>query len=66
MGDEYRKLTPAQRVLLIEEIWDSLCEESDNLPVTAAQREELDRRLEDYALETLVPPGKRFALTCEQ
>jgi putative addiction module component (TIGR02574 family) len=47
MGDEIRKLTTAQRLLLLDEIWDSLLEESHEFPLTSEQREELDRRLED-------------------
>ena len=47
--DEIRKLSPAQRLLLVEDIWDSLADEPLSLPVTDAQREELDRRLEDYS-----------------
>jgi putative addiction module component (TIGR02574 family) len=42
--DELSRLTPPERLALISELWDSL--ESDQLPLTAAQRTELDRRLE--------------------
>ncbi len=49
MGDEIRKLSITQRLLLMEEIWDSLDTEANHLPVTDSQREELDRRLEDHA-----------------
>ncbi|MGI8978657.1 MAG: addiction module protein [Pirellulaceae bacterium] len=47
MGDEIRKLTTAQRLQLLDEIWDSLLEESHEFPLTSELREELDRRLED-------------------
>ncbi|MFN0016904.1 MAG: addiction module protein [Pirellulaceae bacterium] len=47
MGDEIRKLSAAQRILLVEEIWDSLLEDSTEFPLSLEQREELDRRLED-------------------
>ena len=50
MGDEIRKLSPAQRILLVEEIWDSLLEESHEFPLSSEQKEELDRRLEDCEL----------------
>jgi len=46
MGDESRKLTAAQRLLLLDEIWDSLLEESHEFPHTSEQRKELDRRVE--------------------
>ena len=39
------QLSPAERLALIGELWDSL--EASQVPVTAAQREELDRRLAD-------------------
>jgi putative addiction module component (TIGR02574 family) len=41
--DELVRLTPPERLALISQLWDSL--EDDQLPLTAAQREELDRRL---------------------
>jgi putative addiction module component (TIGR02574 family) len=41
--DELARLTPPERLALISQLWDSL--EDDRLPLTAAQREELDRRL---------------------
>jgi putative addiction module component (TIGR02574 family) len=42
--DELTRLTPPERLALISELWDSL--EDDQLPLTAAQTAELDRRLE--------------------
>jgi putative addiction module component (TIGR02574 family) len=41
--DELVRLTPPERLTLISQLWDSL--EDDQLPLTAAQRAELDRRL---------------------
>ena len=43
------RLTPEQRLRLLEKIWDSLSD--DDVPLTAAQREELDRRLDDLERE---------------
>jgi putative addiction module component (TIGR02574 family) len=40
-------LTTEQRLELIEEIWDSLIVTPDSVPVTPAQRQELERRLDD-------------------
>jgi putative addiction module component (TIGR02574 family) len=38
-------MSPEERLHLLEQLWDSL---SDNdVPLTGAQREELDRRLDD-------------------
>ena len=39
------RLTPEQRLRLLEQIWDSLSDA--DVPLTNAQREELDRRLDD-------------------
>ena len=41
--DDLARLTPPERLALISELWDSL--EEDHLPLTAAQKSELDRRL---------------------
>jgi putative addiction module component (TIGR02574 family) len=43
--DEIEQLSVAERVQLAEEIWDSIVATPERLPVTDAQREELDRRL---------------------
>lgn len=48
-------LTPEERLRLIEELWDSLTEKPGTVPLTNAQREELDRRLDD--LERSGPKG---------
>jgi len=42
--DELVRLTPPERLALISQLWDSL--EDDHLPLSAAQRAELDCRLE--------------------
>jgi putative addiction module component (TIGR02574 family) len=42
---EIKALSIPQRILVVEEIWDSIAAEQDHVPLTSAQREELDRRL---------------------
>lgn len=42
-NDEVVRLTAAERLALISQLWDSL--EADQLPLTAAQQAELDQRL---------------------
>ncbi len=42
-------LTAEERLELLEQLWDSLAERPGALPVTAAQKEELDRRLDEMA-----------------
>ena len=41
--DELVRLTPPERLALISQLWDSL--EDNQLPLTVAQRAELDSRL---------------------
>jgi putative addiction module component (TIGR02574 family) len=41
------KLTVEERLMLLERIWDSLSSDPDRVPLTEAQREELDRRLDE-------------------
>ena len=41
---DIKSLTPEQRLQLIEELWDSL--DDSDVPLTASQKEELDRRLD--------------------
>jgi len=41
------KLTTDQRLRLLEQLWESLRKTPDALPLTAPQREELDRRLDE-------------------
>lgn len=50
---DIEQLTPAERLDLIERLWDSLSE--DDVPVTDAQRGELERRLD--ALDREGPIG---------
>jgi len=45
---DYSHLTPDERVRLADELWESLADEPEGLPLTAAQAKELDRRLEAY------------------
>jgi putative addiction module component (TIGR02574 family) len=44
-------LSPEERLQLLEQLWDSLSETPEAIPMTDAQREELDRRLDDLDRE---------------
>jgi putative addiction module component (TIGR02574 family) len=44
---DIQSLSPAQRLELIELLWDSLAATPDAIPFTEAQRAELDRRLDE-------------------
>ncbi|OAI47903.1 hypothetical protein AYO44_08475 [Planctomycetaceae bacterium SCGC AG-212-F19] len=54
------RLSVAERIQLIQELWESLAPEVEREPLTDAERQELDRRLE--ALKTdpnnVVPWGE--------
>ena len=43
------ELSVAERIQLVEDIWDSIAVAPDSLPLTEDERQELDRRLEAYA-----------------
>jgi len=43
------QMSVAERIQLVEDIWDSIAAYPESLPVTDAQKEELDRRLQAYA-----------------
>ena len=45
---EISQLSVAERIQLAEDLWDSILAEPDKLPLTDAQTQELDRRLEEY------------------
>jgi putative addiction module component (TIGR02574 family) len=39
------RLSVAERIQLVEEIWDSIAASAEQLPLSEAQRRELDRRV---------------------
>ncbi|HLM55363.1 MAG TPA: addiction module protein [Pyrinomonadaceae bacterium] len=43
------RLTVAERIQLAEDIWDSVAAFPESVPLTDAQKEELDRRLQAHA-----------------
>jgi putative addiction module component (TIGR02574 family) len=45
---EIMELPVAERIQLVEDIWDSIVEAPEAMPLTPAQTEELERRLEAY------------------
>ena len=57
-------VSPEERLRLIEELWDSLNEKPGTVPLTDAQREELDRRLDD--LERSGPEGIAWEQVLQQ
>jgi len=52
------QLSVAERLLLVEELWDSIAAEPDSVPVPASHCAELDRRLAAYEKD----PGRLLTL----
>ena len=46
--DAIKRLSVAERVRLVQDIWDTLQPTADELPLTEEQREIVDRRLEEH------------------
>lgn len=51
MNKNLRQLSIAQRIQLVEDIWDSIADEQSAIALTEEQRTELDRRLEAYKID---------------
>ena len=43
--DTFDDMTPEQRLRYVQSLWDRIAENPEDVPVTDAQRAELDRRL---------------------
>ena len=50
MRDNLHTLPIVERIQLVEDLWDSIASDQNALPLTDAQRTELDRRLDAYSL----------------
>lgn len=48
---ELENLSASERLQLVQDLWDSIAAEPDSVPVTDAQKEELDRRLDAHRTE---------------
>ncbi len=44
---DYRHLSVAERLELVEQIWDSIAADADTLPLSESERQLLDERLAD-------------------
>ncbi len=42
-----------ERIRLVEDLWDSIAADQDNLPLTDEQKTELDRRLDAYETDKI-------------
>ena len=45
---ELRALPVVERIQLVEDLWDSIAEDSAGVPLTEVQLREIDRRLDDF------------------
>jgi putative addiction module component (TIGR02574 family) len=45
---EIKKLSVSEKILIVEDIWDSIALSGEELSVTPEQQEELDKRVHDY------------------
>ena len=45
---DFDALTVPERIQLVEDLWDSIAVSEVDIPVTTAQRDELDRRIEAH------------------
>jgi putative addiction module component (TIGR02574 family) len=55
---EIARLTVPEKILLLEDLWDSIAAEESSVPVPQGHREELDRRLAEYEKD----PGRLLTL----
>ncbi len=46
--DEIKKMGLSEKILIVEEIWDSIAKDSEYPDLTDAQRSELNRRIDSY------------------
>jgi len=55
---EIARLTIPERILLLQDLWDSIAAEESSVPMPQSHREELDRRLAEYEKD----PGRLLTL----
>ena len=48
---DFSELSPDERIQLAEDLWDSLADLADTMPMPAAHAEEIDRRRAAYRLD---------------
>jgi putative addiction module component (TIGR02574 family) len=53
---DFSHLTVAERIELAMQLWDSILPHADQVPLTEAQKQELDRRMAAYDAGDM-PPG---------
>lgn len=56
---EISKLSTAEKILLVEDLWDNIAKDKSNLPTPQSHIDELDRRLKRYRSN----PGNLLSLS---
>ena len=46
--EQINRLDPAEKIMLVEDIWDSIALQGESPPLSSKQKDELDRRLAAY------------------
>jgi putative addiction module component (TIGR02574 family) len=64
LTEQAKKLSISDRILLVEEIWDTIAEENQAFELTDAQKQELDRRLESARSDA--GQGRPFCRTWDE
>ena len=47
---ELKKFSVAEKILIVEELWESIAADQEKVKLTDEQRDELDKRVADYHL----------------
>ena len=53
LRNEIGKLDLADKLLLVEDVWDSIADDNETLPMPEWHRRELERRSDEYRMGTL-------------
>ncbi len=48
MDPNFDQMSPAERILYVQELWDRIAEHAEDVPVTEEMKAELDRRLAEH------------------
>ena len=48
LRQELSSLSQAEKIILVEDLWDEIAQNNDDTPVSPALAAELDRRLEEF------------------
>ncbi len=46
--ETFRKLPSAEKIRLVQQLWDEIAEEASHLPLTESQRRLLDERIDEH------------------